>query len=140
MDEDGNILYKLKYSSDGATHILLSPLEMLEKLASIIPPPRRHQVTYYGCLSSNHNLRSLIIPDDRGIETSVGPGREGEGGGKTGSDQIIDLEDMREEPSAEKKSNYISWSELLKRTFKIDIEQCDCGGRLRFVSLVMGNG
>ena len=37
----GDILYKLKKSySDGTTHLILSPLELLEKMASLVPPPR----------------------------------------------------------------------------------------------------
>ena len=68
LDDDGNILYRLKNSYDGSSHILLSPLELLEKLAAIIPPARKHQVTYYGCLSSHHKLRPLIIPSQAVVE------------------------------------------------------------------------
>ncbi len=44
-----------------ATHGLLSPLEFIEKLAAIIPPPYRHQVNSYGCLSSHSKLTPLIV-------------------------------------------------------------------------------
>ncbi|RYZ91249.1 MAG: hypothetical protein EOP04_01075 [Proteobacteria bacterium] len=61
LDQNGNILSELKKSFDSATHVLLSPLEFVEKLASIIPPPYRHQVNYYGCLSSHSKIRPLIV-------------------------------------------------------------------------------
>ena len=35
--------------SDGTTGIKLSPLELLEKLAAIVPLPRVHPVRYGGC-------------------------------------------------------------------------------------------
>ncbi len=45
LDQNGNILYELKKSYDAATHVLLSTVEFIEKLASIIPHPYRHQLT-----------------------------------------------------------------------------------------------
>jgi len=34
--------------SDGTSHLLLSPMELLEKLAALIPPPRFHLLRYHG--------------------------------------------------------------------------------------------
>ncbi len=61
LSEDENILYELKNSYDGATHVMFSPMEFIEELASIIPPAYKHQVNYYGCLSSHSKLRPAII-------------------------------------------------------------------------------
>jgi hypothetical protein len=36
---------------DGTTGIKLSPLELLEKLAALVPLPRVHLVRYGGCLA-----------------------------------------------------------------------------------------
>jgi len=68
LSEGGNILYELKNSYDGASHVMFSPIEFIEKLASIIPPPYRHQVNYYGCLSS-HIKRNQITALIRLINT-----------------------------------------------------------------------
>ena len=32
---------------------------------------------------------------------------------------------------------YRPWAELLKRTFQIDVERCECGGHLKLRALVM---
>ena len=32
---------------------------------------------------------------------------------------------------------YRHWAELLKRTFQIDVERCECGGHLKLRALVM---
>jgi hypothetical protein len=39
---------------DGTTHILMERNELLERLASLIPPPRAHQVRYHGLCSAEH--------------------------------------------------------------------------------------
>ena len=136
LDDDGNVLYKLKNSYDGASHILLSPLELMEKISGIIPPPRKHQVTYYGCFSSHNKMRSLIAPNinNKGLESlpkgSKIPIVQSEG--HESSSQIEESGD-----SNDKKSNYIPWMELLKRTFQIDLSVCkNCGGRLKVISMI----
>lgn len=46
---DGRLLYRLKRKwRDGTTHVVFEPLELLEKLAAIVPPPRIHMVRYHG--------------------------------------------------------------------------------------------
>ncbi len=45
VNADGDLLYTFTHSwSDGTTGIKLSPLELLEKLAALVPLPRLHQV------------------------------------------------------------------------------------------------
>ena len=48
LTKDGNIKYQLKKSwSNGITHVLLSPLELIEKLCSLVPLPNMHLVRYF---------------------------------------------------------------------------------------------
>jgi hypothetical protein len=52
---DGRLSYRLKTQwRDGTTHILMERNELLERLASLIPPPRAHQVRYHGLCSAEH--------------------------------------------------------------------------------------
>ena len=46
--------------SDGTTQLLLSPLELIEKLAALIPPPRLNRVRYHGILAPNARHRSQV--------------------------------------------------------------------------------
>ena len=39
--------------SDGTTHLILSPLELIEKLATLVPPPRLNLIRYHGVLAPN---------------------------------------------------------------------------------------
>ena len=128
LSDDGNILYALKSSYDGATHVMFSPMELIEKLASIIPPPYKHQVNYYGCLSSHSKLRAEIVGSPVvAVLQQAGPRQEGQDMGG------IELESRN--PSS---SRYIPWAELLKRTFGIDLSSCSkCGGRVRVIAAIM---
>jgi hypothetical protein len=68
QDANGDLLYRFNRPwSDGTTGIKLSPLELLEKLAALVPLPRAHLVRYGGCLAPHskelrkNNLTILCI-------------------------------------------------------------------------------
>ena len=60
---DGRLLYRLKRRwRDGTSHVIFSPLELVEKLAALVPPPRFNLVRYSGILAPSAACRSLVIP------------------------------------------------------------------------------
>src|SRR5207244_1668237 len=68
---NGELVYRFTQPwSDGTTGITLSPLELLEKLAALVPLPRVHLVRYGGCLAPHRRLRGAITPTPRqqGVE------------------------------------------------------------------------
>jgi hypothetical protein len=108
---DGKILYRLKSEySDGTTHILFDPIELVEKVVALIPPPRANLLRYHGVFAPNSKERKEIVP--------VSPNPE-----------------QAEEGEAEKRPKNRTWSELLKRTFAIDVTVCpSCGGHMKLIS------
>ena len=63
---DGRLSYKLKTQwRDGTTHILMERHELLERLAPLIPPPRSHQVRYFGILAPCASGRDRVVPGSR---------------------------------------------------------------------------
>ena len=46
--------------SDGTTQLLLSPLELIEKLATLVPPPRLNLLRHHGLLAPNARHRSQV--------------------------------------------------------------------------------
>ena len=48
--------------ADGTTALLLSPQELLEKLAALVPPPRLHLIRYHGVLAPASADRAQIVP------------------------------------------------------------------------------
>jgi Putative transposase len=114
QDANGDLVYTFAHPwSDGTTGIRLSPLELLEKLAALVPLPRVHLVRYGGCLAPHSHLREAIMPTLR--------------------QQGVD------EPEASTASPRWSWARLLKRVFALDMARCPwCHeGTLRIIAAIM---
>ncbi len=63
---DGRLLYRLKRRwSDGTTHFLFEPVELIERIAALIPPPRAHLVRYHGELAPAARRRARVVRDRR---------------------------------------------------------------------------
>jgi hypothetical protein len=61
QDANGDLVSTFTHPwSDDTTGMCLSPLELLEKLAALVPLPRIHLVRYGGCLAPHSHL--LIAP------------------------------------------------------------------------------
>jgi hypothetical protein len=75
---DGRLSYKLKTQwRDGTTHILMERHELLERLAALIPPPRAHQVRYYGILAPCASGRDQVVPGARGEGGAASAAKKG---------------------------------------------------------------
>ena len=60
---DGRVRLAFKAPTrTGATHVDLEPHRFLARLG-LAPPPRQHQVRYFGVFSNHHDLRARIRPD-----------------------------------------------------------------------------
>ena len=49
-------------NSVGTTSLKLSPTELIEKLASLVPPPRLNLIRYHGVLAPAAPDRAQIVP------------------------------------------------------------------------------
>ena len=73
---DGRLLYRFKRAwRDGTTHIVMDPLELLEKLSALVPAPRVHLTRYAGVLAPAAKWRRLIAPESSSaaIESAAQP-------------------------------------------------------------------
>jgi hypothetical protein len=125
-----SIRVKLKSRwADGTESLLFTPSEFLERLVALIPTPKFHTTRYYGVLASRSQHRRYL-PDKPTplIDTEHGADAQDSGPPLAGS------ADKKQKPRKRKR---ISWAQLLKRTFKIDVLKCDkCGGRMKLVGVV----
>ena len=131
---DGRVSYRLRHKwRDGTTHVLFEPLELAEKLAALVPPPRFNLVRYNGMFAPAARWRSQIVPFDGDGEESGSVDHTG-CGGKTQKDNP-DGKDFQK-PGRCHPRNY-SWAELMTRVFEFDVLVCDrCGGRMRFLCAI----
>ena len=64
--DDGDYRLRLKTAwSDGTTSLKLSGLEVMERLASIVPPPRANQVHCHGLFAPRSKWRKEVLPKYR---------------------------------------------------------------------------
>ena len=62
LTADGQVRLELKHGwSDGTTHLLFDPVELLERLAVLTPRPRINLILYHGVLAPRAAWRSLIV-------------------------------------------------------------------------------
>ena len=120
---NGDIVYRFRHPwRNGKTAVVMDPMTFMARLAAQVPPPRRHVLTYHGVLAPAAGKREQIVPGHDGRrEASVTP--------RPASKQ------QKAKPARFRPERY-SWSELMLRTFLIDVLACPCGGRRRVLSLV----
>ncbi len=57
------VVLKLKTPwHDGTTHIVVSPLTFMQRLAALVPRPRLHLIRFHGVLAPNAKLRAQLVP------------------------------------------------------------------------------
>ena len=111
----GQVVYKLKtVYRNGTTHIVLSPLDFLSRLASLIPRPRLHLIRFHGVFAPHCKYRSLVVPQ-----------------------RVLKDRTSCKEQQKEKKSYSLGWARMLKRVFNIDIQTCSkCRGQIKIISAI----
>ena len=70
----GKLAYRVKTFRGGRAKVrVMTPLELLARLAALVPPPRYPLVRYHGVLAPRSSWRSAVVPKPR---TEVPPHRE----------------------------------------------------------------
>ncbi len=58
---------------DGTTHIVLSPLQFMQRLAALVPRPRLHLIRFHGVLAPHAKLRTAIVPHPARAKPAIPP-------------------------------------------------------------------
>ena len=117
---DGLITYRLKKKyRDGTERLLFSPMELMEKLAALVPKPRSHVTRYHGLFAPHSKNRHKIVL------------------GKPKAKSEAETENAAAEKKV-KSDSRMSWAKLLNRVFKVDITECQfCRGEVKVVAAIM---
>ena len=121
--DDGQVRLELRRPwSDGTTHLLFDPVELLERLAALTPRPRIHLILSHGVLAPRAAWRSLVVP----FGAMSSPAATG----------VNDAEEHCDAVGCRHASNYL-WAELMRRSLGLDVLRCPrCGGRLKLIALI----
>jgi hypothetical protein len=102
---------------DGTTHLFFTGLELLRRLASLVPPPRANLTRFHGVFAPGAKLRPFLLPQEVEEAARVAP-------------EAAARQEMKKE-----RTPRLDWAGLLRRTFALDVFACvKCGGRRRVLS------
>ncbi len=118
---DGRLLYRLKRKwRDGTTHVVFQPLELVEKLAAMVPPPRVHLVRYYGVLGPRAAARHKIVGVRRRKQR-----------------RDTNSADHDTAGCAHAAGRWTPWAKLMHRVFAVDVLECPkCGGKMKILATI----
>jgi Putative transposase/Transposase zinc-binding domain len=123
LTDDGRVRLSLRQPwRDGTTDLIFTPVELLERLAVLVPRPRINLLLYFGVLGARAagraevtSRRETAAADHPATTDAVTPCEPAESGGGRNR----------------------SWAALMQRTFGLDVLACPgCGGRLRLIALI----
>jgi Putative transposase len=130
-----------KSTRPGANGVVdLSPFEFLDRLADLVPPPRKHRHRYHGVFAPNHRLRKAVTSLAIG---NVGRGREAvTGGHAAGGRATAGCCDANpnQKPRSHDTSR-IAWAKLMARVGEEFPLACPtCGGDIRLIAFITDPG
>jgi hypothetical protein len=123
LNAAGQVELKLKTPwRDGTTHLVMIPLEFMQRLAALVPRPRLHLNRFHGVLAPNAKLRARVVPQC--------PPAQAQAATEATADAECKVEAVLGRPRR------MNWARLLKRVFDIDMQHCpNCGaGELKVIA------
>ncbi|OLP07387.1 putative transposase [Rhodoferax antarcticus ANT.BR] len=135
-------------SSKYAGELVLTPLELINRIAQLVPPPRTHRHRYYGVLAPNSPLRAavtamaqaeqVVAPIVRSSVADAVCTDAGSAGGVPGVSGV-DAAAQPEPPAKPKPrppSHYL-WAALIARIVDAFPLLCPmCGGQMRIIAFI----
>jgi hypothetical protein len=127
--QDGRLAYRMRRPApDGSTHLVLTPIALLRRLAALIPPPRVHHVRFHGVFGPAAQLRASV--------TALAAAEALEMIGRAAAGELA-AQDVVATSSPTQRQSRLDSATLLKRVFRIDVLLCaGCGGRMSVVAFI----
>ncbi len=122
IDPEHLVYESTKPGPGGSVSLLLTTMQLLDRLAALIPPPRRHRHRYLGVLAPNSPLRAAVTA----LAAVPVPRTEFPAPDET----------TTEEPPHRKASRYV-WAMLLARIYEVLPLVCpQCGGEMQIIAFI----
>jgi hypothetical protein len=111
------------------------PFEFLDRLADLVPPPRKHRHRYHGVFAPNHPLRPAVTSLAIGnAGKRQEPEADGHASGGHGTGGCCDSSHEHQKPRSHDASR-IAWAKLMARVGEEFPFACpNCGGDIRLIA------
>ncbi|GDX57380.1 hypothetical protein LBMAG30_15430 [Comamonadaceae bacterium] len=119
--------------------LTLTPLELIDRIAALVPPPRTHRHRYFGVLAPNSPLRAAAVALAAPVQAPTAhavPATTGEGA--PGVAPLGHVNPPAPEPAPPKRSpaHYL-WAVLIARIYEVFPLLCPlCGGQMRLIAFI----
>ena len=117
----GNLHHKRGAKVDELT---LTPLELIDRIAKLVPPPRTHRHCYFGVLAPNSPLRHAVTALARdavaqAVQVQSGPASTGAGEGARGASNPFPTQTEPAQPVPPKRPAHYLWAVLIARIYEV---------------------
>ncbi|MEK7737392.1 MAG: transposase [Pseudomonadota bacterium] len=123
IDAEHLVYESIKPGPGGSVSLILTPMELLDRLAALIPPPRRHRHRYYGVLAPNSPQREAVTALAAEVEAAA------------------DIPHAAGSPVGESlvgQAARYAWALLLARIYEVFPLQCPkCGSEMRIIAFII---
>ena len=114
----------------------LTPLELIDRTAALVPPPRTHRHRYFGVLAPNSPLRAAAVAlaaSAKQVVVQTDPATTGAGAaGVTPLGHAIPPT-----PAPPKHAAHYLWAVLIARIYEVFPLLCPmCGGQMRLIAFI----
>ena len=126
-----------------ADEIILTPLELIDRIAALVPPPRTHRHRYYGVLAPNSPLRAAVTapaaaPAQASPVQMQPDAKSADRGDSTHGPRALDNPIVpAPEPAPTKRPAHHLWAVLIARIYEVFPLVCAiCGGQMRIIAFI----
>jgi Putative transposase len=146
---DGRVRYELRRpwpTPNGATALVFEPLQLMRRLASLIPRPYTNLVRYFGAFAGRSKYRArLPLPPEAQADASHEPCCVLTGVPADDRQLTLALSDETTGDTDEAapevtlpvpRGPRAPWASLLKRAFGIDALHCECGATMTVLAMI----
>ena len=122
--------------------ITLTPLELIERIAALVPPPRTHRQRYFGVLAPNSPHRAAVVSLAQGAvvhpaQVQAEPASSGVGVGARGVSNPFPTQAEPAQPVQPKRPAHYLWAVLMARIYEVLPLMCPlCGGPMRIIAFI----
>lgn len=113
--------------------LVLTPLELIERIAALVPPPRTHRHRYFGVLAPNSPLRASVTAPAQFAQDTTPPAQpvpSAVASTPAGAAQ------PPVEPANRSPAHYL-WAVLIARIYEVFPLLCPlCGGQIRLIAFI----